>query len=150
MAESIFPFMDPEEEEVEDNIEVSIAKEWAWDFDNEEFKTRNGRMYLVEGKEAVKIWLWKLFKTIRFRELIYNWDYGHELDELIGLGFTKGYLNSEAERYVKEAIEYNLGEYVTDIEDFEVDFEVDFKGSTLSVKFKAITIYGGLEVRTNV
>lgn len=145
MAVNIFPFMDPEEITEEIN-EIPIAQEWAWDFDEEEFKTKNGRMYLVEGKEAVKIWLWKLFKTIRFRELIYNWDYGHELDELIGLGFTEGYLNSEAERYVREAIEYNLIDYVTDIE----DFEVDFKGSKLSIKFRAITIYGGLEVRADV
>lgn len=145
MAVNIFPFMDPEEVTEEIN-EIPIAQEWAWDFDEEEFKTKNGRMYLVEGKEAVKIWLWKLFKTIRFRELIYNWDYGHELDELIGLGFTEGYLNSEAERYVREAIEYNLIDYVTDIE----DFEVDFKGSKLSIKFRAITIYGGLEVRADV
>ena len=145
MAENIFPFMDPEEVTEVIN-ETPMALEWAWDFEEEEFRTRNGRMYLVEGKEAVKIWLWKIFKTIRFRELIYNWDYGHELDELIGLGFTEGYLNSEAERYVREAIEYNLIDYVTDIE----DFEVDFKGSKLSIKFRAITIYGGLEVRTNV
>lgn len=144
MADSIFPFIDPEELDLEETSEVPLATEWAWDFEEQDFKTRNGKMYLVEENEAVKIWLWKLFNTARFRYLIFDWDYGQELEELIGQGYTEGYLESEAERYIREAIEYNLEDYVMDIGQVDLVFT---KG-TLTVSFVAETIYG--EVAINV
>ena len=142
MTESIFPFIDPQEVEIEES-ELPLAREWAWDFENNDFKLKDGKMYLVEGKEAVKIWLWKLFMTTRYREVIFNWDYGHELENLIGQGYTQGYLNSEAERYVREAIEYNLKDYVTDVRNVNVSFDE----GTLTIEFIAVTPYGEVEVR---
>lgn len=144
MDESIFPFIDPGELDLEETAEVPLAQEWAWNFAEHDFKTRSGKMYLVEGKEAVKIWLWKLFNTARFRYLIFDWDYGQELEGLIGQGYTEGYLESEAERYVREAIEYNLEDYVTDIG----VVDLNFKKGKLEVSFTAETIYG--EVSINV
>lgn len=140
--ENIFPFIDPEEIVEETEVELPMAREWAWDFERLDFKTKNGKMYEVEGNEAIKIWIWKLFNTPRFRYLIYSWDYGHELESLIGQGYTQGYINSEAERYVREAIEYNLSDYVTDLEDVEVTFE----DTILSIGFKAITPYGEVDM----
>ncbi len=139
--DSIFPFIEIDEELEIEESEVPLAKEYAWDFARNDFKYKNGRMYFVEGNEAIKIWLWKLFKTNRFRKLIYSWDYGNELEELIGQGFTQGYLNSEAERYVREAIEYNLDRYVTDIS----DMEISFTDSTLDISCTVITIYGEVD-----
>lgn len=140
--ESIFPFMDPQEVEIEE-LELPMAREWAWDFEKMDFKLKDGKMYLVEGKEAVKIWIWKLFMTTRYREVIFNWDYGNELENLIGQGYTQGYLNSEAERYVREAIEYNLKDYVTDVKNVNVSFDE----GTLTIEFIAVTPYGEVEVR---
>lgn len=140
--DSIFPFIDPQEVEIIDN-EVPMAKEYAWDIKELEFKFRDGKMYLVEGIEALKIWIWKLFKTTRYREVIFDWDYASELENLIGKGYTQGYLNSEAERYVREAIEYNLKDYVTDVRDVIVTFDE----GTLTIEFTAITIYGEVEIR---
>lgn len=141
MAENIFPFVDPQELE-ETGSDLPVAKEWAWDFERLEFKTKNGKMYLVEEDEAVKIWLWKLFNVPRFQSLIYDWDYGHELEELIGQGFSESYLESEAERYVKEAIEYNLNDYVTGLD----NFSIEHSRSKLKIKFIAITPYGEVEM----
>lgn len=141
MTESIFPFINPEEVE-STSEDLPIAQEWAWDFERLEFKTKNGKMYLVQEDEAIKIWLWKLFHTSRFRSLIYDWDYGHELEELIGQGFTEGLVESEAERYVREAVEYNLPDYVTELE----NVEVDFKGEQLTIVFRAITPYGEVDM----
>ena len=138
----IFPFIDPQEIEIE-NTEIPMAKEYAWDIKELEFKFRDGKMYLVEGIEAVKIWIWKLFMTTRYREVIFNWDYGSELEGLIGQGYTQGYLNSEAERYVRETIEYNLSDYVTDIRDVVVTFDE----GTLTIEFTAITLYGEVDIR---
>lgn len=141
---NIFPFVEvpPEiEETIEEENELPMAREYAWDFEEMDFKYKNGKMYFVEGNEAVEIWLWKLFKTSRFRELIFSWDYGHELEELVGKGYTPGFLNSEAERYVREAIEYNLSDYVIDVE----NMDVAFTDSTLSISATAITPYGEVE-----
>ena len=140
--DSVFPFTDPQEMEIEET-ELPMAREWAWDFDKLDFKLKDGKMYQVEGKEAVKIWLWKLFMTARYRQVIFDWDYGHELENLIGQGYTQGYLNSEAERYVREAIEYNLKDYVTDVRNVNVSFDE----GTLIIEFTAITPYGEVEVR---
>ena len=140
--DSIFPFIDPQEMEIEET-EPPMAREWAWDFEKMDFKIKDGKMYQVEGKEAVKIWLWKLFQTPRYRYLIFNWNYGHELENLIGQGYTQGYLNSEAERYVREAIEYNLKDYVTDVKNINVSFDEEI----LTIEFTAITPYGEVEVR---
>lgn len=140
--DSIFPFMDPQEIETEET-ELPMAKEWDWDFEKLDFKLKDGKMYLVEGKEAIKIWLWKLFMTTRYREVIFDWDYGSELEDLIGQGYTQGYLNSEAERYVRETIEYNLKDYVTDVRNVEVSFDEGI----LTIEFTAITPYGEVEIR---
>jgi len=144
MMSRIFPFIDPQAIETE-AVALPMAKEYAWNFDKlkPEFKFRNGKMYLVEGKEAIKVWLWKLFMTTRYREIIFDWDYGSELENLIGQGYTQGLLNSEAERYVREAIRFNLKDYVTDVRNVVVTF---FEG-TLTIEFTAITPYGEVEVR---
>jgi hypothetical protein len=134
--------MDPQEIETEET-ELPMAKEWDWDFEKLDFKLKDGKMYLVEGKEAIKIWLWKLFMTTRYREVIFDWDYGSELEDLIGQGYTQGYLNSEAERYVRETIEYNLKDYVTDVRNVEVSFDEGI----LTIEFTAITPYGEVEIR---
>lgn len=142
MTESIFPFMDPQEVLIEEtDTELPIAREWAWDFEKLDFKLKDGKMYQVEGKEAVKIWLWKIFKTPRYRYLIYSWDYGHELESLIGQG-SQSYIKAEAERLIKEAIWPTLNGYVEDIKNLEIDLVND----VLGINFTAITPYGEVEM----
>lgn len=142
MAESIFPFMDPQEIPIEETEqELPMAKEWAWDFEELDFKARDGKMYQVEGKEAVKIWLWKIFQTPRYRYLIYSWDYGHELESLIGQG-SQSFIKAEAERLIKEAIWPTLDGYVEDIKNLEIGLIND----VLSISFTAITPYGEVEI----
>lgn len=141
---SIFPFIEvPEElqEDIDTENELPLAREYAWDFEKQDFKYENGKMYIVEGNEAIKIWLWKLFKTPRYRYIIYSWDYGSEFEGLIGQGITQGYIKSEAERYVKEAIEYNLGAYVTDVQ----NLEVSFINSELYISATLTTPYGEVD-----
>lgn len=142
MTDSIFP-NDLTEETIEETQEdLPMAKEWAWDFEKNEFKTRNGKMYLVEGNEAIKIWIWKLFQTPRYRCLIYSWNYGHEFEDLIGRTYTQEFLNAEAKRCVEEAVEYNLKEYVTDIRNINIDFD----DNILKIDFTVVTPYGEVEM----
>ncbi len=139
----VFLFMDPEEFEVQEEIEeeLIIPREWAWDFEKLDFKTKDGKMYQVEGKEAIKIWLWKIFQTPRYRYLIYSWDYGHELEGLIGQG-SQSYIKAEAERLIKEAIWLTLNGYVEDIKNVQIDLIND----VLDIRFTAITPYGEVNI----
>jgi len=142
MTESMFPFMDPQEIQLEETeTELPMAREWAWDFEKLDFKLKDGKMYQVEGKEAVKIWLWKIFQTPRYRYLIHSWDYGHELESLIGQG-SQSFIKAEAERLVREAIWPTLDGYVEDIKNLEIDLVND----VLSISFTAITPYGEVEM----
>lgn len=144
MSMDIFPFIEATEEETsEAEVELPLAKEYAWDFDKQDFRYKNGKMFFVEGNEAIKVWLWKLFKTERFKEIIFSWEYGSEAHELIGQGYSRALTSSEAERYVREAIEYNLSNYVTDIRDFRAEFNNSER--QLTIAFVAETPYGEVE-----
>jgi hypothetical protein len=141
--DTIFPFMDPQAMPEEETAEAKpLAREWAWDFNKLDFKTKDGKMYMEEGKEAVKIWIWKILMAPRYRYPIFNWDYGNELDNLIGVSYSKEYVQSEAERMIREAIWPTLDGYVTDIQNLKVGTEKDI----LKISFTAVTPYGEVGV----
>lgn len=117
-------------------------KEYAWDFDKNQFILQDGKFQIVEGKEAIKIWIWKALHTQRYRYMAYSWDYGHELEELIGKGYSEGLTRSETERYLNEAL--LVSPYIKSIEDVTVVVH----DSSINVKFTSNTVYG--EVITNV
>ena len=138
---NIFPFTDPQAIEVTES-ELAMAEEWAWDFEKLDFKTRDGKMYKVTGKEAVKIWLWKIFQTPRYRYLIYSWDYGHELEDLIGQGTSLPHVESEARRYVEEAVFPTIDGYVESIRNIDIEFEKD----KMIINLVVDTPYGEVEI----
>lgn len=117
-------------------------KEYAWDFDKGEFLLKDGRFQLVEGNEAVKVWTWKALSTSRYRYLAYSWDYGSELENLIGNGLTSELTKSEIERYIKEAL--LISPYIKSIDNFEITID----DSSIAAAFTLNTVYG--EVIMNV
>ena len=122
--------------------DVIRACEYAYDLDSGNFLYDNGRMFKVYDNEALKIKLWKLFMSERYRWEVFPWDYGHELETLIGKAYTIGYINSEAKRYVEECIYRVLHDYIIKLE----DLKIEFNNGTLFISFVAITIYGVLEI----
>lgn len=142
---SIFPFMNIED--IESNIENSIDElpmyyEVGWDYIKDEPLIENNEFVIVEGNNAIKVWIYKAIKTVRYQYPIYSWDYGCEISSLIGQKYTKGLTKSEAERYIKEAILINP--YITDVKIIDINFSEDI----LSVSIQVDTIYG--EVNVNV
>lgn len=142
---SIFPFMNIED--IESNIENSIDElpmyyEVGWDYLKDEPLIENNEFVIVEGNEAIKVWIYKAIKTVRYQYPIYSWDYGCEISSLVGQKYTKGLTKSEAERYIKEAILINP--YITDVKIIDIDFSEDI----LSVSIQVDTIYW--EVNVNV
>lgn len=136
--ESIFPFLE-DTENIKTTFAIEIPREYAWDFSTNNFRLVNGKVQIVEGVEAIKIKVYKALMTQRYRYPIYSWDYGHELEDLIGQGYSKELTEAEAKRLVEEALkEYFDKGWITEIK----DFETSFLGDELSISFTIVTPYG--------
>jgi hypothetical protein len=135
---SIFPIIQPLSSESE--TELKLYKEVKWDFESDIPIIINGSLAIVTGKEAVLVWAWKALHTSRYRHEIYTWDYGCEVESLIGQPFTDELKRAEAARYVKECLLINP--YITGVEDITVTSAEDL----LSISCTIQTIYGEVDV----
>lgn len=128
------------EDTKEDTKELPLFKEYAWDFKENKFIYENGKMKVLEGKEALKVWIYKTLKTPRFRYKAYSSDYGQEFEELIGMTLSNEALKIEAERYLKECLLINP--YITNIKNINVLVEKD----VLKIDATIDTVYGEVEI----
>ena len=136
---SLFPFISNTDEVKVDNT-FPMYKEVAWDFKRNIPILENGDFKIVEGNEAIKVWVYKALLTPRYNYSIYTWDYGSELLDLIGKAYTPSLTKEEAKRLIKEALEINP--YILEVE----ITDINFKDSLLSADIKIVTIYGESEV----
>lgn len=112
---------------------IMVPKEYEIDY-----KTGLLTGRIVEGLEAIKVWIWLVLQTPRYRYYIYTWDYGNEFEDLIGQGYTEEYINTEAQRMTGDCLLIN--ENIQSISDFSVEMQSD----QLTVSFTANTIYGSI------
>ena len=137
---SIFPQASNIEIDNISNSEVlPLYKEVAWDFKSNSPILVNNELLVLEGNEAIKVWIYKALLTERFKYEIYSWDYGSEIESLINKGFTKALVVAEVERYITEALLIN--EYILAVNSIEVTFNDDI----LRVEVSVSTIYGEVE-----
>lgn len=136
---SLFPFVSNTDEVKVDN-NFPLYKEVAWDFKRNIPILENGDFKIVEGNEAIKVWVYKTILTPRYNYSIYSWDYGSELLDLIGKAYTPSLTKSEAKRYIEEALLINP--YISEVN----VLDTDFKDGILSANVKIVTIYGESEV----
>ena len=136
---SLFPFISNTDEIKVDNS-FPMYKEIAWDFKRNIPILENGDFKIVEGNNAIKVWVYKALLTPRYNYSIYTWDYGSELLDLIGKAYTPSLTKEEAKRLIKEALEINP--YILEVE----ITDINFKDSLLSADIKIVTIYGEGEV----
>lgn len=130
----LFPTYIESETETEQTEESKIPKEYEIDFKTGQLTGR-----IVEGAEAIKVWIWLVLQTARYRYYIYSWDYGNEFEELIGRGYSEEYINAEAQRMTEDCLLVN--ENIESITDFSVGMEND----QLTISFTANTIYGTIQ-----
>lgn len=78
--------------------------EYAYDFENNRLKTKNGRHYYVYGNEAMKIWIYKAIISSRFKHSAYTDRFGTEIYSLIGEVISSKFKEAEIKRYIIEAI----------------------------------------------
>jgi len=130
-----FPFETDEEKTIQET--VTIPKEYEIDFNTGQMTGK-----IIEGAEAIKVWIRNTLGTTRYKHNIYTWDHGSELDDLIGHSYPQEYLEVEAKRMIEDCLLVN--EYIISLDSFNVEI-VDDK---LSIYFTANTLFG--EVNINV
>ena len=136
----MFPFdLEDEEIDAEEIEEEPEKQDYEVDFETGKL---TGRM--ISGVEAVKQWLKIALAIDRYRFTQYSWENGAELSSLIGKGYDKDYIDSEAERMIREVA--SLNEDITNV----TDFNIDFTGDKLTIAFKVETIYGEEEMVVDV
>lgn len=136
---NFFPFINPPPN-LENIEEFPTYREIAWDFRNNKPIIENGEFKIVEENEAIKVWIYLALLTPNKQYLIYSWDYGSEIKELIGKNYTKALTESEAQRLIEECLLINP--YIKDVK----VVNTSFKDSILTADVKVTTIYGDLEV----
>ena len=95
---------------------------------------------IVTGLQAVLSWAYAALATVRCRHPVYSRDFGCEIEQLIGHGYTSDVKTVEAVRMVRDAL--TVSPYVKDVH----DVAVDFAGNTLSISCILESIYGEAEV----
>ena len=136
----LFPIIQPEG--VQEETELPLYREVKWDFEKGEPVFRGGEPVVAEGAEAIKTWVWKALVTERARYEIYSWNFGSEVESLLGQPYTDELKRAEAVRYVREALEINP--YITEVTAASVDFD----NGVLTIDVTVDTVYG--EVQAHV
>ena len=144
---NLFPFINPPTDiVVEAEKALPLYKEIAWDFDNNVPVIENGDFKIVEGNEAIKTWCYFAIKTNRYEHSIYSWNFGSEIESLIGKAYTPSLVKAESERFLKECLTINP--YILDVN----VVDISFNDGLLSASIKVTTIYneGGEVMELNV
>lgn len=118
---------------------VSIPREYEIDFSTGQLTGR-----IVEGLEAVKVWIWCCLKTPRFSFPIYSWQYGTEFENYIGQVLTDEFIHADLLSELEDALFVNP--YIVAIENFESSRE----NEVLHISFTCVTKFGTLEVEEDV
>lgn len=119
--------------------DLPLYKEYAWNFEMDKFiYDDTGNHVLVEGNEAIKVWIYKALKTERFRYTAYSWQYGIELKKFIGKVMSVGERISEFKRAIIECLMVNP--YIKSIDSITITQEK----TKLICKINLTTVYGEL------
>lgn len=132
----MFPF-DIDEDDLEDVEQEEEQEPSDYEID---FTTNRLTGRMIKGLDAIVQWVKIAFSIDRYVYTQYSWDYGNELSTLIGKGYPKERINTEAYRIVVDTISLNSD--ITGISDFQCETE----GDTLTITFRLLTKYGEEEI----
>lgn len=109
-------------------VQQQPSQTWKLDFDK-------GRVIgRTDGLDAVRQAVFKELQTDRFFHDIYDFDYGHELKQLIGS--SPVFVESEAKRMIEEAL------MVDDRIDGIDNVEFEITGDQMLIRFTVQSVYG--------
>ncbi len=96
-----------------------------------------------DGLEAMRQVVYKILNTERYRNVIYSWNYGVELEDLFGQSIA--FVCVELERRIKEALLQD--DRVISVGKFEFDRG---KRGVVLARFEVVTKFGVIEVEKGV
>ena len=142
---SLVPDFDGIDDEIEENGDLDedgnevydLPLEYGIDFDTGQLTGK-----IVEGVEAVKVWIWLCLHTARYRFAIHDWDYGVDFEEYIGQTLDQEYVDTDIKKEVEDAMYVNP--WITDVTDWQSS--MDGKHDKLHLVFTAVTDFGETEV----
>lgn len=142
---SLVPDFDGIDDEIEENGDLDedgnevydLPLEYGIDFDTGQLTGK-----IVEGVEAVKVWIWLCLHTARYRFAIHDWDYGVDFEEYIGQTLDQEYVDTDIKKEVEDAMYVNP--WITDVTDWQSS--MDKKHDKLHLVFTAVTDFGETEV----
>lgn len=136
----MFPFdLDDDEDIVAEEETKSEPTDYEIDFATGELTGR-----IITGLPAIVQWIRLTLGTERYFYNQFSWNYGSELETLIGQGFNEEVITSEVQRMVADALSTN-----DDIDGIS-SLEVAMNGDSLNIDFTVETAYGSEEVNINV
>lgn len=113
------------------NIIAIPSKTYRIDFN------KNRAKGIFDEIKALTQSIYKILITKRYKYEIYDWNYGIEIDDLIGM--PKPYVKIEIERRIKDAL--SIDDRILEVYDFEF-FDVYNDKCSLCVKFVVKSIFG--------
>lgn len=128
----LFPAYVEDDENLEElNEEIETPREFGLDFETGQLTG-----VIVEGIEAIKVWCYIALQVARYRYFICSWEYGNELEDLYGKGYSAEHLESEISRMIEECL--LVSEY---IESVSVT-DARYIGGRFTANISVTTIYG--------
>lgn len=115
---ALSPLKNREERFVPVNAGPLPSRTYALNFDTGEIEERR-----IDGEEALRQFIRKAIATARYRFMIYDGQYGCELESLLGQDISQELLKLEITRVVKEALLYD--ERIQEITHFQIRRESD-------------------------
>ena len=112
----------------------NITKTYFLDFENKCIKGN------IEGKKAMEQAIQKILNTKRYAFEIYDWNYGSQINELIGTNMITAEMLIEG--YIEDAL--LADDRIEKIENFTMEKDMN----KMSVKFEAVTKAGVISVET--
>lgn len=122
-----------------------MGKSFLYDFDKGDFVLRNGKLVVVEGIEALKMWILKAIKTERYRFRIYDeTGYGTTIEDLIGTNLPRAFVESEIKREVTSSLtNHQLIENI-------INWSFVRDGKWMLIKFEVVTVDGAFDMEVRI
>lgn len=131
------PFMIGNTVNIEQYNTQKEFKEYAWDFSRNSFiYNDDGSIKVVSRNEAIKVWVYKVLQTERFRYGAYYDDYGLDLGKFIGKVPNNAINANELYNAIKEALLVNP--YILAVNDIKIEQE----NKKIILNLEIITVYG--------
>ena len=137
---ALFPLISLPDIQGSDGARLPLFREAAWDFRANTPIWRGGEPVYVTGASAVLVCCWYSLLSLRGMHDIYTNGFGLGIKELTGRAYTEDVRQSEAVRYVREAL--LVCPYVTAVDAVDIGLE----GSLLSISWRVQTVYGEVNV----